>query len=334
MASPRPVRRLVLRPGIHVLRRSATEIQVGLDPRRAVVLPDRPEVRTLLDALRSPARVTADEEYDGRTLELLADSGLLVDADVLLPLAPARPGAGEAEGSLPARGALGRGVSRADVAAIAAHSGDRAADLLATRAAAGIDVASCGSAEAVTVAATLTALLSAAGIHPRLLPHGQPADDLSLDPPDAPTGAGRAGVLVTVGEPAREQVDVWMRKGLPHLLLRLTEGLAVIGPFVVPGETACLRCVDAHHTDVDPAWPLLVTQQAAAVTRVREDTVPEPVDTLLATMAAAWAARDLVSHAEGRPTATASTTIRLDPHLTSLETHCWPRHPACGCTWG
>jgi bacteriocin biosynthesis cyclodehydratase domain-containing protein len=136
-----------------------------------------------------------------------------------------------------------------------------------------------------------------------------------------------------VGEPEREQLDAWMRAGVPHLLLRLTEGHALIGPFVLPGQTACVRCLDAHHTDVDPAWPLLVTQQAAAVTRVREDTVPEPVDVLLATLAASWVARDLVSHVEGRPFSTTSTTIRLDPHLTALETHCWPRHPACGCAW-
>jgi hypothetical protein len=76
-----------------------------------------------------------------------------------------------------------------------------------------------------------------------------------------------------------------------------------------------------------------VTQYASAVAHEREDTVPEPVDPLLATLACAWAARELVSFAEGRRPATASTTVRLDPHLTALETQQWPRHPACGCAW-
>jgi bacteriocin biosynthesis cyclodehydratase domain-containing protein len=123
-----------------------------------------------------------------------------------------------------------------------------------------------------------------------------------------------------------------MRAGAPHLVLRLSEGSAVVGPFVRPGETACLRCVDAHHTDADPTWPLLVAQHASAVVRPRDDTVPEPVDSLLAALAAAWAAREVVSHAEGRSPATMATTIRLDPRLTALETHSWPRHPACGCS--
>ena len=41
--------RPILRPGTHVLSRGAGELQVGLDPRTALVLPDSPPVR---DALR------------------------------------------------------------------------------------------------------------------------------------------------------------------------------------------------------------------------------------------------------------------------------------------
>ncbi len=311
----------MLRPGTHVLRRSATELQVGLDPRRAVILPDRPEVRILLDALRSPATGLSEAQYDDRTLALLADSGLLVDADVLLPLAPASPPPDDP-------GAVRQTVSRSGVAALAAVAGDQIPSLLTARSRAVVEVVSSGSREARVLTAELGRLLAGAGLQPHLLPHGQAPSG-----PAAPLPALSLGLLVGVGEPPREAVDAWMRSGTPHLFLRLVEGHAVIGPFVLPGETACLRCLDAHHTDVDPAWPLLVTQYASAVTREREDTVPEPVDALLAAIAGAWAARELVSHAEGRRPATASATVRLDPHMTALETHCWPRHPACGCGW-
>ncbi len=303
----------MLRPGIHVLRRSADELQVGLDPSRAVVLPDRPEVRASLAFLTSPASIPDEQGYDVRALRLLADAGLLVDADALLPLIPTGP---PRESQRDARHDPVAG--RADVAALAAHSGERTAALLDARATARIEVITCGSREALSVASELTRLLGAAGVGQRGVKREQ-----------EPT----AGLVLTVGEPPRERADALMRAGTPHLFLRLSEGHAVIGPFVVPGETACLRCVDAHHTDVDAAWPLLVTQQATAVAHEREDTVPEPVDSLLATLASAWAARELVSFAEGRRPATTSTTVRLDPHLTALETHRWPRHPACGCTW-
>jgi bacteriocin biosynthesis cyclodehydratase domain-containing protein len=329
----------VLRPGTHVLRRSATELQVGLDPRRAVVLPDLPEVRALLDALRSPATGLSEAQYAAPTLAQLAGSGLLVDADVLLPLAPALPvrdtvpdpesHSGRHHNARPHdTGPARQTVSRTDVAALATVAGDRVPALLEARSRARVEVVSSGSREAHALAGELVGLLSGAGMRPNLLAHGQSPAAATAHSPEP-----LAGVLVCVGEPPREAVDAWMRAGTPHLLLRLTEGHAVIGPFVLPGETACLRCLDAHHTDVDPAWPLLVTQYASAVTREREDTVPEPVDALLAAIACAWAAREIVSHAEGRRPATASATVGLDPHLTALETHCWPRHPDCGCGW-
>jgi hypothetical protein len=372
-------RRLVLRPGVHVLRRSASELQVGLDPRRAVVLPDLPEVQGLLRSLTSPA--TPPQAYDGRTLEALADSGLLMDADVLLPIIPSPGRETGQEPSRDPRGdqsrSRGRGpgsdhpLTRSSVAALAADCGDQAAALLARRADAHVDVLTCGAPEAVPVAARVLALLTGAGVSSRLLPHAGPhagsdgvsrrspapgsrrdpdrraggraatrseAGPVSASPGDptpvVPPEATVLGLVVAVGEPDRGLTDAWIREGVPHLLLRLTEGHAVLGPFVVPGQTACLRCVDAHHTDADPAWPLLVTQYVSAAARTREDAVPEPVDELLSGLAAAWAARELVSRAEDRAPVTLSVTVRLDPLLTALESQRWPRHPACGCTWG
>jgi bacteriocin biosynthesis cyclodehydratase domain-containing protein len=315
-------RRLVLRPGVHVLRRSASELQIGLHPGRALVLPDRPSVRALLAGLSSPASAPP-EGYDGGTVALLVEAGLLVDADALLPLVPHGP-----QGTPP------DSVGRSDVAALAAQDGDAAARVLEARRAATVEVITCGGPEARAVADTLGTLLGRAGVaaHVRAPAPGTRKDGSSGRASTATTASAPA-VLVTVGEPAREETDDWMRDGTPHLLLRLTESHAVVGPFVRPGQSACLRCIDAHHADVDPAWPLLVAQYASAVTREREDTVPEPVDAVLATLAAAWAAREMVSYAEGREPATTSATIRLDPHLTALETQTWPRHPACGCSW-
>lgn len=140
-------------------------------------------------------------------------------------------------------------------------------------------------------------------------------------------------LVVGVGEPDRALVDPWVRDAVPHLVLRLTEGVAVVGPFVVPGRTACLRCVDAHHAAADPRWPLLVAQQAVLTSRPRDDALPEPVDPALAAVALGWAVRDLVSHGEDRPPATWSSTLRLPPELVDAEAVAWLRHPECGCWW-
>lgn len=303
-SAPRTGTRPVLRPGVHVLRRSAEEVQVGLDPRRAVVLPDRPEVHALLATLTTPGEPLdpdrLPDDHQRSTLEALTAGGLLVDADLLLPLLP--------HAATPAR------ATRAAVAAVALDQGDRTEDVLARRAACTVSVTGFGADHAL--APRLAELLALSGL--TVLPAGRECG---------------VSVLVGVGEPEREVIDPWMRSGRPHLLLRLVEGCATIGPFVVPGGTACLRCIDAHHADLDPAWPLLVTQYARASARDRPVGVPEPVDPLLAGVATAWAAREVVTHAEGRTPGCVSTTLRFHPDLSALETHTWLRHPHCGCCW-
>jgi bacteriocin biosynthesis cyclodehydratase domain-containing protein len=128
-----------------------------------------------------------------------------------------------------------------------------------------------------------------------------------------------------------------VRHPTAHPVVRMTEGRAVVGPFVEPGRAACLRCVDAHHTDVDPTWPLLVRQHAAATRRrpAVPDALapPEPVDPLLATLALAWAVRDVTSWVEGVAPSLLSSTLTLDPTLADVEVRTWTRHPGCGCSW-
>ncbi|MGH3445703.1 MAG: TOMM precursor leader peptide-binding protein [Nocardioidaceae bacterium] len=144
----------------------------------------------------------------------------------------------------------------------------------------------------------------------------------------------RAIALVGVGEPSRDVVDEWTRTPTPYLVVRLTEGNALLGPFVVAGSTACLRCIDAHHTDTDPSWPLLIEQYAQACRRDRADGAPEPVDPLLAALAVAWAARDLATFLAGGRPATWSTTFRIDAGTGDIDARSWLRHPHCGCCWG
>lgn len=169
-----------------------------------------------------------------------------------------------------------------------------------------------------------TTLLADAGLAHEVATPGPPA--AALEGP---------ALLVGVGQPDRELVDDWMRRGVPHVLVRMSEGRAVAGPFVDPGRSACLRCVDAHHTDVDPTWPLLVRQHAAACRHRRADDLrpPEPVDPLLAALALAWAVRDLASWAEGAAASLLSGTLTLDPLLADVEVRTWHRHPGCGCSW-
>ncbi|GGF41531.1 hypothetical protein GCM10011519_14180 [Marmoricola endophyticus] len=107
-------------------------------------------------------------------------------------------------------------------------------------------------------------LLEQTGLLPR--PDGEDAD---------------AALLVGFGEPARELTDPWVYAGLPHLVVRLHATEAVVGPLVVPGAGACLRCLDAYRTVDDPRWPQLVHRHAELDEQVRRDGLTDRADPVL-----------------------------------------------------
>ncbi len=150
----------------------------------------------------------------------------------------------------------------------------------------------------------------------------------AADVPVAGRRARAAVVLhVSVGaEPRRADLDGWMRTDRPHLGLVTLAGRTRVGPFVVPGRTACQRCVDEHLTDHDPRHPLVLEQHHAVDPR----DLPPPADLQLAL---AVAARDLRGWLHGRTPETWSATVELDPAGGTRRQE-WRRHPRCGCAWG
>lgn len=233
-----------LAAGVAVLQRDATTLQVGLDPRHAVLLPHAPEVVSTLAALAHPdPRTPVSHEV----LERLDDAGLL-----RLPLTP------------------------------------RVRILPGPR-----------------VPVGLASALEGAGV---LL------DD------EAPTV-----LAASVGEPDRGLLDPLVREGVPHLVARVLDGSAVIGPYVVAGRSACLRCLDLHDADRDPLRPRLLAQH-------RRATHAEP-SRLLIGLLAHWVAADLLALAHDRAPATLDATVRLPLLLAGAEATRWAVHPDCGCGW-
>lgn len=138
---------------------------------------------------------------------------------------------------------------------------------------------------------------------------------------------GAAAVLVVASGPLlREGVDPLVRSGIPHLLVSGTGAGRRLGPFVEPGRTACLRCVDAHEAEADPRRPFLLEQAA------RASDGREPADPVLDRMTLAWAVRDLSRYVEGDEPSTWSTTVDIGPAGPPAVTR-WLRHPHCGCAW-
>jgi len=252
----------------------------------------------------------ADTEPVRRTLDHLLRGEAVPDdpqsREVLDALAPAI-----VDGS----GLVAPDIAAGDVAAVALRDPSGYPERLAARRDATVSV---------------TGTLGAVDPRPLLTAAGLRCDDRRTGPRSA--SAPSVALALSLGEIDRAELDAWLRGRVPHLVLRLVEGHALVGPFVVPGRTACLRCIDAHRTIEDPRTPTLAARHAQARDD-RLDGVAEPVDTALATLAVAWAVRDLVTHVDAERPSTWSATVQLAPGLESVTQTEWLRHPACGCSW-
>ncbi|KAA1421010.1 hypothetical protein F0U44_01365 [Nocardioides humilatus] len=138
-------------------------------------------------------------------------------------------------------------------------------------------------------------------------------------------GAPAVWLVVETGQVSRDTLDPLVRAGVPHLVVSGDAAGRRVGPFVEPGRTACLRCVDAHEAESDPRRPFLLEQAA------RSGGV-SPVDPVLDQLALAWAVRDLSRYLEGDEPSTWSATVDIGPGSAPRVMQ-WLRHPHCGCAW-
>jgi hypothetical protein len=143
----------------------------------------------------------------------------------------------------------------------------------------------------------------------------------------------RLVLVMSVGEVDRGELDRLMRADLPHLVVRALDGVVLLGPFVVPGSTACVRCLDAHHSDEDPGYPVALERYVAAGSQPREDGCLDTPDPGSAALALAWAARDLHAFSVGTIPSTWSSTIVLGSVGEPISAVAWQPHPDCGCRW-
>ncbi|MGV9693989.1 TOMM precursor leader peptide-binding protein [Streptomyces sp. NPDC003444] len=145
-------------------------------------------------------------------------------------------------------------------------------------------------------------------------------------------GAGLSLVVVTPRDglgayvPDPLPAEWWVSTGTPHLYAGVVEATGAVGPLVLPGGTACARCLQEERTDRDPVRPRLLAQWRSGA--------PHPLpacDLGLATAVAGLAATHALAFLDGD--LPASTGTRWEASLPFLE---WRSerlrpHPACPC---
>ncbi|MEY4262773.1 MAG: hypothetical protein RLY88_481 [Actinomycetota bacterium] len=59
----------------------------------------------------------------------------------------------------------------------------------------------------------------------------------------------------------------FMKHSIPHLAITFDANGAWVSPTIVPGKTACLKCLDLSKTESDEKWPAIASQLATSSNR-------------------------------------------------------------------
>jgi len=335
--------RPAIKPGLLAVWRNRDTVQIGIDPRRAIALTGMRRAAALLgllDGSRDLAQVlaTASEfgisaEAADRVIALLAAGGALHDFPVT------------AYRAMPP-GLRTRLAPELATAALAHGDGDGGARVLARRQGACIRVEGMSR-----VGLCVASLLTASGVG-RVVSTGWPpgsgarpgaspaASALPATGARSPTGAppaagrgdpadaGRRPDLVIFADVYRRELpELLRREGVPHLAAAASEAIGVVGPLVLPGGTACLRCLDLTRAERDPAWPLILAQLTGG------GADPPACDTVLAVAVAAQVAAQALAFIDRPVSVSAVTNGTLELVLPDWRwrRRTWLPHDRCGC---
>lgn len=288
--------RFTFLPGLRRTVIDAGTVQIGTDPERALVLefPD-PRILTLLDQLdgwhdedsyRETARrlgVTATDAQE--LLSLLRHSRLLIDPAAMITSA-ADPGLRREHADEAAALALRRGASPAETMGI------RARQRVVVH---GTD----------PMAGRIADVLCRSGIG-RVRHSG-----------NARPGEAGFAVLVNSPQPPVLTARAHARRGMPYLVVAVSDGAVNVGPLVVPGHTPCIACVELHHRDAVPMWRDFGADTA-------------PIEATLRELAISVASCQVMQFLDGNTSAAHGATIQLRSPF-HMRRRVWREHASCGC---
>ncbi len=318
--------RPALKAGLLPVWRDRDTLQFGIDPRRAVALTGMSGAPArlvgLLDGSRDRAQLHAAAGENGmaaevveRILALLAAAGALDD----FPSATFRALPGAYRQRLAAELAT---------ASLARGDGDGGATVLARRRAASVQIYG-----AARISPAIASLLAAAGVGRvteaevgELTTTGN-GRVTRAEAPDYGAGAGSPDLAVLTSRVPAGLAARLMHDRVPHLAASATEAIGMVGPLVLPGRTACLRCLEHIRADNDPAWPLILAQLAG------RPADPLGCDTVLTAAVAAQAAGQALTYLDRSTPSSAAVNGTLELVLPGWQwrRRTWLPHFACVC---
>lgn len=280
------------------LRRTVIEsgtVQIGTDPERALVLqfPDT-RILALLDELddwhdersyREAARRLGIPAVDAEELLSLLRHGRLLINPTALVTSAADPGL--------------RREHADEAAALALRRGDDPAEMMGIRARQRVVVHG-----EDPMAGRIADVLRRSGIGRVRTGTARPGE------------AGFA-VLVNSAQPPVLTARAHARRGMPYLVVAVSDGAVNVGPLVVPGHTPCIACVELHHRDAVPMWRDFGADTA-------------PIEATLRELAVSVAACQVMQFLDGGTSSAHGATIQLRAPF-HMRRRVWREHASCGC---
>lgn len=307
-------------------------VLAGLDPPARAVLRLLDGTRDLQEVARGAGEVGCPPERVRRLLDLLGDAGLLVDAGEPWPAEldrddRARLAPDVATLSLLHDGAGARGLRRrATSSVVVVGAGRVGAPLAGLLVAAGV-----GTVHVRDEGRTRARDVAVGGLRSSDLGRGRG--------PVATARVREVSATVRTQAPVRPDVVVLAPAAtlderdpaslqsslVPHLLAEVRDAVGVVGPLVLPGRSACLRCLDHVRTDLDPDWPALSVQLTERATVA--------CDAVLAAAVSAQAALQVLTLLDGTMPASVGGTLELALPDWRWRRRSWDPHPDCDCRW-
>ncbi len=143
-------------------------------------------------------------------------------------------------------------------------------------------------------------------------------------------GANPVVVVLSAPGPSSSEVDFvshLVSRGIRHLVVAAGQQSARVGPYTGTTAGPCLRCDSLAHTDSDEVWRQIGAQMSL------DAPTPLGPSVLLATLAAAEAARQMVALDAGYPATAENAVMQSGYRGGAWRRRLLVRHQQCSCWW-
>ena len=132
-------------------------------------------------------------------------------------------------------------------------------------------------------------------------------------------------IVQQVIEPRR--YSHWVNRDVPHIAVSFDSEFASISPMIIPGQTACLFCLENMRTDQDDNWPVLASQLIGS--QKKFDDVASQLFAAGVVIQKILARIDKIAGFELSEENLSG--YRLNLKTGEITEFVWPKHKACSC---